>query len=108
MPDIFFHPHVVQADEIDELGHANNVVYIAWLQADAVAHSAAQGWLFYQNLMPIGSGMVKDLLVHRIDDCTGDEMIWGVNAVDNGESGMSGFVVSMNDMIASCMNNHGH
>jgi len=44
MPDIFFHPHVVQADEIDDLGHANNVVYIAWLQAAAVAHSAAQGW----------------------------------------------------------------
>jgi hypothetical protein len=70
--------------------------------------SVAQEWLFYQNLAPIGSGMVKDLLVHRIDDCTGDEMIWGVDAVDNGESGMSGFVVSMNDMIASCMNNHGH
>ncbi len=44
MPDIFFHPHAVQADEIDSLGHANNVVYIAWLQAAAVAHSAAQGW----------------------------------------------------------------
>jgi acyl-CoA thioester hydrolase len=26
------------------MGHANNVVYIAWLQAAAVAHSAAQGW----------------------------------------------------------------
>jgi hypothetical protein len=71
-------------------------------------NSAAQGWLFYQNLMPIGSGMVKDLLVHRIDDCTGDEMIWGVNAVDNGEGGQSGFIVSMNDMITNCLNNHNH
>ncbi|MGO9115425.1 MAG: acyl-CoA thioesterase [Thermoguttaceae bacterium] len=44
MPDIFFHSHVVQPDEIDTLGHANNVVFIAWLQAAAVAHSAAQGW----------------------------------------------------------------
>jgi acyl-CoA thioester hydrolase len=44
MPDIFYHPHVVQADEIDELGHANNVFYIAWMQSAAVAHSAAQGW----------------------------------------------------------------
>jgi acyl-CoA thioester hydrolase len=44
MPDIFFHPHIVQADEIDDLGHANNVVYIAWLQAASVAHSAARGW----------------------------------------------------------------
>jgi acyl-CoA thioester hydrolase len=44
MPDIFFHSHIVQGDEIDDLGHANNVVYISWLQAAAVAHSAAQGW----------------------------------------------------------------
>jgi acyl-CoA thioester hydrolase len=44
VPDIFFHSHVVQADEIDTLGHANNVVYIAWLQAAAVAHSDVQGW----------------------------------------------------------------
>ena len=44
MPEIFYHSHVVQADEIDDLGHANNVAYIGWLQAAAVAHSAAQGW----------------------------------------------------------------
>jgi len=44
MADIFYHSHVVEAAEIDGLGHANNVVYIAWLQAAAVAHSAAQGW----------------------------------------------------------------
>ena len=44
MPAVFFHPHVVQADEIDDLGHANNVVYVAWLQTAAVGHSAAQGW----------------------------------------------------------------
>jgi len=44
MPDIFYHSHVVEAAEIDGLGHANNVAYIAWLQAAAVAHSAAQGW----------------------------------------------------------------
>ncbi len=44
MPEIFLHSHVVQTDEIDDLGHANNVFYIAWLQDAAVAHSAAQGW----------------------------------------------------------------
>ncbi len=44
MPDVFFHSHFVGAGEIDSLGHANNVVYIAWLQAAAVAHSDAQGW----------------------------------------------------------------
>ena len=44
MPDVYHHSHVVQPAEIDELGHANNVAYIVWLQAAAVAHSAAQGW----------------------------------------------------------------
>jgi acyl-CoA thioester hydrolase len=44
MPDIFFHSHVIQAGEIDSMGHANNVFYVAWLQDAAVAHSAAQGW----------------------------------------------------------------
>jgi acyl-CoA thioester hydrolase len=44
MPDIFFHSHAIQADEIDELGHANNVAFVAWLQAAAMGHSAAQGW----------------------------------------------------------------
>jgi acyl-CoA thioester hydrolase len=44
MPDVYFYPHTVQPAEIDELGHANNVAYIAWLQAAAVAHSAARGW----------------------------------------------------------------
>ncbi|MGA2617712.1 MAG: thioesterase family protein [Thermoguttaceae bacterium] len=44
MPNVFEYSHVVGPQEIDELGHANNVAYVAWLQAAAVAHSAAQGW----------------------------------------------------------------
>jgi acyl-CoA thioester hydrolase len=44
MPEVFDHPHTVVDDEIDELGHANNVAYVAWLQAAAVAHSGALGW----------------------------------------------------------------
>ena len=44
MPEIFEHYHTVGDDEIDALGHANNVSYIEWLQAAAVGHSAAQGW----------------------------------------------------------------
>ena len=35
---------VVIADEIDRLGHVNNLAYLAWMQAAALAHSAAQGW----------------------------------------------------------------
>jgi acyl-CoA thioester hydrolase len=36
--------HTVQADEADELGHANNEVYLRWMNRAAVAHSAALGW----------------------------------------------------------------
>lgn len=44
MPAIYEHPHVVLDAEIDVLGHANNLAYLAWMQAAALAHSAAQGW----------------------------------------------------------------
>ena len=44
MPRIFHYPHTVRRDEIDDLGHANNVSYFEWMQAAAVAHSAQQGW----------------------------------------------------------------
>ena len=44
MPAIYQHQHTVLPDEIDVLGHANNLAYLAWMQAAALAHSAAQGW----------------------------------------------------------------
>jgi acyl-CoA thioester hydrolase len=44
MPEIFRYPHAVRDDEIDALGHANNVAYVEWMQSAALAHSAAQGW----------------------------------------------------------------
>jgi acyl-CoA thioester hydrolase len=57
MTNVFEHLHVVANDEIDEQGHANNVVYVAWMQAAAVAHSATLGWTAdrYQKL---GTGWV--------------------------------------------------
>ncbi len=44
MPDVFQHHHTVLSSEIDELGHANNAVYVNWMQAAAIAHSNTQGW----------------------------------------------------------------
>lgn len=44
MTAIFEHFHTVCDDEIDGLAHANNLAYLAWMQAAALAHSAAQGW----------------------------------------------------------------
>ena len=42
-PDPFFVDVVVAADQIDALGHTNNVHYLAWLQDCAWAHSRARG-----------------------------------------------------------------
>ena len=36
--------HEVSAEEIDRLGHANNVEYIRWMQMAAISHSWACGW----------------------------------------------------------------
>lgn len=44
MPAIYEHHHIVAQEEIDELGHANNLAYLRWLQDAALAHSAVQGW----------------------------------------------------------------
>jgi acyl-CoA thioester hydrolase len=57
MNEIYEYSHIVADDEIDEQGHANNVVYVAWMQAAAIAHSAALGWTAerYQRL---GGGWV--------------------------------------------------
>jgi acyl-CoA thioester hydrolase len=57
VPAIYDYPHTVTADEIDQLGHANNVAYVEWLQSAAVAHSAAQGWAG-QRYLDFGTGCV--------------------------------------------------
>ena len=44
IPAIYHHQHTVTPAEIDLLGHVNNLDYIRWMLAAAVAHSDAQGW----------------------------------------------------------------
>jgi acyl-CoA thioester hydrolase len=44
MPEIFEYHLTVGNGDIDELGHANNVAYVAWMQSAAIAHTTAQGW----------------------------------------------------------------
>lgn len=53
----FCYFHQVQPDEIDALGHANNVVYVQWLQDAAVQHSIACGWPPQRHL-ELGAGWV--------------------------------------------------
>lgn len=57
MPAVFEDVRVVVPEEIDELGHVNNIVYLRWTQRAAVRHSDAQGWTTadYQRL---GQGWV--------------------------------------------------
>lgn len=44
MPAIFEFAREIRPEEIDGLGHVNNLVYLKWMQSAAIAHSAAQGW----------------------------------------------------------------
>jgi acyl-CoA thioester hydrolase len=44
MPAVFDYRYIVAAADLDQLGHANNISYLAWMQRAAVAHSTAQGW----------------------------------------------------------------
>jgi acyl-CoA thioester hydrolase len=76
MSGIFQYLHTVADDEIDGQGHANNVVYVAWMQAAAIAHSASLGWTA-ERYRQLGKGWVARQ--HKIDYLQpaylGDELI---------------------------------
>ncbi len=57
MPAVFDYSLTVAAADIDEMGHANNICYVAWMQAAALAHSGAQGWPM-SRYQALGSGWV--------------------------------------------------
>jgi acyl-CoA thioester hydrolase len=74
MPAIFEHPITVTADQIDRLGHVNNLVYLAWMQAAALAHSSAQGWPVeryeqQQLAWVVRSHQIKYLRPALLEDC---------------------------------------
>jgi acyl-CoA thioester hydrolase len=64
MPAIYCHSHVVRDDEIDGLGHVNNLHYLKWMQDAAVAHSTAVGWPT-ERYQSIGTAFV--VRAHRIE-----------------------------------------
>lgn len=76
MPAVYEHLHTVLAEEIDALGHANNLAYLRWALAAALAHSAAQGWPG-QAYRELGAGWV--VRSHQIEylrpTFAGDEII---------------------------------
>ncbi len=76
MPAIYEHRHVVRDDEIDGQGHANNVIYVRWMQDAAVAHSSAQGWT-PERYQSAGLGWVarSHYIEYRSPAFAGDEIV---------------------------------
>jgi acyl-CoA thioester hydrolase len=76
MPAVFQHKLTVSSEDVDWMGHANNVSYFYWLQDAAVAHSAAQGWTSVR-YREIGQAWVAR--THTIDylkpAVAGDELV---------------------------------
>jgi acyl-CoA thioester hydrolase len=83
MTEIFDYPHTVADDEIDEQGHANNVVYVAWMQAAALAHSAALGWT-PKRYLQLGMGWVarSHTIEYLRPALSGDEIIVQTHVAD--------------------------
>jgi acyl-CoA thioester hydrolase len=76
MTEVYAHRHTVTEDEIDEQGHVNNVVYVAWMQDAAVAHSAALGWTA-ERYLEYGAGWVarRHEIVYLRPALAGDEVV---------------------------------
>jgi acyl-CoA thioester hydrolase len=76
MPAIFDWTHIVNEHDLDDLGHANNISYLKWMQSAALAHSAAQGWPI-EAYRSLGLGWV--VRSHQIEYLTsallGDEIV---------------------------------
>ena len=76
MPAIYDWKHVVSERDLDDLGHANNISYLKWMQSASLAHSAAQGWPI-EAYRALGQGWV--VRSHYIEYLTsallGDEIV---------------------------------
>lgn len=48
MPERFAIPITPTPEDIDEVGHVSNLVYLRWVQDVAMAHSRALGWDYAQ------------------------------------------------------------
>jgi acyl-CoA thioester hydrolase len=68
--------HIVADDEIDWLGHANNVVYVDWMQSASIAHSESRGWSF-DRYSQLGCGWVahKHSIEYLRPAFAGDEIV---------------------------------
>lgn len=76
MSAVHYYRHRVAPEEIDALGHANNVAYVQWLQDAAVAHSTQRGWPQERHLA-LGAGwVVRSHTIEYISPAReGDEIV---------------------------------
>jgi acyl-CoA thioester hydrolase len=80
---LFEYRHVVRQDEIDQLGHVNNLNYLHWTQDAANAHSTALGWPTARYL-ELGAGWVVSTheIQYQLPAFLGDEIIVQTWVVD--------------------------
>ncbi len=64
MIEVYNHQLFVSEEDIDMVGHVNNVVYLKWMQDAALAHSSRQGWPA-ERYQELGAGWVARL--HQIE-----------------------------------------
>lgn len=76
MPAIYDWKYAVSERDLDDLGHANNISYLKWMQSAALAHSDAQGWPL-ERYRSIGMGWVvrSHFIEYLISAKLGDEII---------------------------------
>lgn len=76
MPTVFTRLFPVTADAIDELGHVNNLQYVAWMQEVAIGHSAANGWPM-ERFRQSGEAWVahRHTITYRRPAFRGDEIV---------------------------------
>ena len=77
-------PVTVAKSDLDEFGHTNNVVYLAWLERVAWAHSVSLG-LSMDDYRRIGAGVVarRHELEYLAATFEGDELLLGTWVAEN-------------------------
>lgn len=76
MSAVFEYQHTVVEGEIDMLGRASNIAFLAWMQAAALAHTAAQGWPA-QRYQELGCGWVvrSHAIEYHRPAAAGDQLV---------------------------------
>lgn len=72
---VFVFEHEVRDDEIDVLGHVNNLAYLKWMQSAAVAHSSACGWTTERYLESGGGWVVRSHKIEYLNSALANDLI---------------------------------